>query len=206
MKLYLARHPETVGNIEGRFYGRTDLDITKRGCAQMAAFADRYRHLPIQKIYASPLKRAREAALLFSKKAQKPLFLEDRIQEIHFGIFENLTATQIEMAHPIKWQAFMAHPYENYQFEGGESRGQFKKRVDDFLDEAIQTGEDQLWMTHAGVIGEVLVSLLGLPFQSRWQFKMDNCCLITLNVGAQHTVLEGLDNTVGALKDEGHSL
>ena len=67
MNIYLARHPETIGNVERRFYGHTDLDITEIGKAQRKLFLDKYSNIDIDVIYTSPLKRAKDMALMFSK-------------------------------------------------------------------------------------------------------------------------------------------
>ena len=59
-KLYAVRHGETQWNAENRVCGRTDLPLTPAGLRQAAHTAELLAGLPIERIYSSPMLRARQ--------------------------------------------------------------------------------------------------------------------------------------------------
>ena len=62
MRLLLVRHGETDWNAAGRIQGCTDTPLNARGRAQALALAGRLRDERPQRLYTSPLRRARETA------------------------------------------------------------------------------------------------------------------------------------------------
>ena len=62
LHLYLVRHCESLGNRENIFQGQLDLDISATGEKQLALLALRFRNIPIDAVYSSPLKRAYKTA------------------------------------------------------------------------------------------------------------------------------------------------
>ncbi|HCU32477.1 MAG TPA: hypothetical protein DF364_01335, partial [Ruminococcaceae bacterium] len=55
--VYLVRHAKSVGNTERIFQGRTNLGLSAEGQAQLPQLAERFRHIPLEAIYSSPLLR-----------------------------------------------------------------------------------------------------------------------------------------------------
>ncbi len=60
MYIYIIRHGETYGNLNGD--GFTETDLTPKGIEQINALAERLKDKPISKIYSSPLIRAVKTA------------------------------------------------------------------------------------------------------------------------------------------------
>lgn len=60
MYIYIIRHGETYGNINGD--GFTETDLTPHGVEQIISLSDRLKDKPISKIYSSPLIRAVKTA------------------------------------------------------------------------------------------------------------------------------------------------
>ncbi|MBE6800633.1 MAG: histidine phosphatase family protein, partial [Ruminococcaceae bacterium] len=60
MKLYIIRHGETFGNLNGDGFSETDL--TPKGERQIAFLAERFKSEKIDKFYVSPLVRAVKTA------------------------------------------------------------------------------------------------------------------------------------------------
>ena len=63
MRLLLVRHGETDWNAAGRIQGCTDTPLNARGRAQALALAGRLRDERPQRLYTSPLRRARETGV-----------------------------------------------------------------------------------------------------------------------------------------------
>src|SRR5450756_2964317 len=62
------RHGESVGNLENRFQGHADFPLTETGRAQARALAERWHTEGrlFERVFSSPLARARETAEILS--------------------------------------------------------------------------------------------------------------------------------------------
>lgn len=68
MLLYLVRHGESTYNAEGRIQGQSDAPLSELGHRQTEAVAAALANLPIEAVYASPLRRALETAQRIAEK------------------------------------------------------------------------------------------------------------------------------------------
>ena len=60
--VYFVRHCAAQGNVDGKFQGRIDCDITDLGRKQLDLLAVRLRNVPFAAVHTSPLVRARKTA------------------------------------------------------------------------------------------------------------------------------------------------
>lgn len=88
MKLYIARHGETMWNRENRILGRTDKPLNETGEKQAAALAAAMADKGIEVIVSSPLLRARQTADAVAKTTGAPVVEDARLVEQAFGIYE----------------------------------------------------------------------------------------------------------------------
>ena len=58
LRIILVRHGETKWNIEGRFQGQVDTELSERGIAQGQRAAIALAEVPIDAAVASPLQRS----------------------------------------------------------------------------------------------------------------------------------------------------
>mgnify|MGYP000755091817 FL=1 len=63
-KIHLLRHGLTRANLEGRYIGRTDLPLCPEGRAQLEKLRDTCEYPWAERVYTSPLLRARQTAEL----------------------------------------------------------------------------------------------------------------------------------------------
>ena len=75
-KLHLIRHGITQGNLEGRYIGRTDLDLTPEAAQQLIEYREEGYYPPVELVYSSPLKRCLETARCIYPD-QKPVVVEE---------------------------------------------------------------------------------------------------------------------------------
>ena len=61
MTVYLIRHGQTQGNLERRYIGSTDQPLCPAGREALGPLP------PVDRVYASPLRRCRETAALLSR-------------------------------------------------------------------------------------------------------------------------------------------
>lgn len=75
MYIYIIRHGETFGNINGDGFAETDL--TPKGIEQISLLSERLKDKPVSKIYTSPLIRAvKTANAIREKHTDIPLIID----------------------------------------------------------------------------------------------------------------------------------
>ena len=191
-RLILVRHGETEGESSIRYHGRTDVALSELGRAQMRlagrAIESRRRPKSFKHVFSSPLVRSSEGARIVAGEPA-PLVKLEEFAEVHFGLFEGLTADEIHERYPddfAQWNADRLAP--SYTYPAGESRAAFADRVERGLERmlAIWTprDEDALLVAHRGVIRAIVRKLtleqpiveLGsiqiLRFDGSWQVEM----------------------------------
>jgi len=90
MTLLYLRHGQTDWNAQGRIQSSTDIPLNETGRAQARErAAELLSHQPpVEIIYASPLKRAKETAEIIQSALGVPLYLDERLVERDFGSLE----------------------------------------------------------------------------------------------------------------------
>lgn len=152
-KLYIVRHCQSMGNIGGRFQGRFDADVSPQGEKQLALLALRFRNVPLDAIYTSPLTRARRTAEAIGQYHQVEIQDEPGLIEIDVGEMENLALQEIGEKFPDVAKAWDQAP-DLCQFPGGESMAQVYARVNGAVDRilAAHRGGTAAVATHGGAI------------------------------------------------------
>ena len=82
MDIYVIRHGQTPWNVEKRLQGRSDTDLNEVGREAAIRTGKVFREVPFDLVFTSPLKRAKETAVLFLGERKVPVIEDARIQEI----------------------------------------------------------------------------------------------------------------------------
>ncbi|HZC45586.1 MAG TPA: histidine phosphatase family protein [Candidatus Acidoferrum sp.] len=165
--MILVRHGETEGESSIRYHGRTDVALSELGRAQMRlagrAIETRRRAKYFDHVFSSPLVRAAEGAQIVAG-ASTPLTTIEEFAEVHFGLFEGLTADEIRERYPDEfalWNADRLAPA--YTYPAGESRAAFAERVERGLHRMLALwaprDDDALVVAHRGVIRAIVRKL-----------------------------------------------
>jgi broad specificity phosphatase PhoE len=163
-----VRHGETVGNSRIRYYGRTDLALAASGRAQMAAaraaLLARFNLARFDRVFSSPLERARESARIVAGGGPSIIAVPE-FAEVDFGDFEGLTAEEIARRFPAEFARWNRDRLaEDYIYPNGENRRAFRLRVERGLDRigsALAEGTS-LIVAHRGVIRVISDRLTGV--------------------------------------------
>lgn len=105
--LYLVRHCESLGNHENIFQGQLDLDISATGEKQLALLALRFRNIPIDAVYSSPLKRAYKTAEAVNLYHSLPIIKLPELMEVDVGALSGMKLDKAFADYPVfaeKWQ------------------------------------------------------------------------------------------------------
>jgi broad specificity phosphatase PhoE len=107
--------------------------------------------------------RASEGARIVAGNSA-PVVTVDEVAEVHFGLFEGLTADEIRERYPdefARWNADRLAP--TYTYPAGESRADFTNRVERGLERMLTLwtprDDDALLVAHRGVIRAIVRKL-----------------------------------------------
>jgi len=119
--VYLARHGETAWSLTGQHTGLTDLPLTEHGQQNARALRERLAGLNFEKVFTSPLQRARRTCELagFGAAAE----VDRELVEWNYGEYEGRRTAEIHAERP-DWLLFRDG------CPGGESPEQVGARAD----------------------------------------------------------------------------
>ena len=126
--LILVRHGESVANAQGLLLGRTDVELTEAGRAQVAG-ARALITAPVAEVRSSPLRRALDTAELLA--LGPPVEVDERWVEVDYGEFECQPLRGIPAEVWQRWQAD-----RDFRPEGGETLAEVDRRVAGACDDA----------------------------------------------------------------------
>ena len=141
--IILVRHGQTKWNVEGRYQGRLNSDLTEKGKEQAKSNASKIAKIakvlklnePF-KIFSSPLGRAKESCHIICDELgidKKEIIFDERISEFNYGIFEGQTRDECREKYPEVLAKREANKW-SYQIENGESYILVTKRLKSWLE------------------------------------------------------------------------
>ena len=131
-RLYLIRHGQSAGNVEGRFGGHSPSPLSKLGRQQAEMTAAALAKEKISVIYSSDLHRAMETAKPLSKILDLEINGTPVFRERHVGVLEGLTFDEARKEHPNDYYALVNRKVAHIITEG-ESYSQLLDRATKFL-------------------------------------------------------------------------
>src|SRR5690348_7117717 len=100
VRILLARHGETVFNVEGRWQGQSDSPLTERGRAQAIELARALADERVAAVYSSDLGRSLDTATEVGAIHHLEVVADARLREIHVGEWTAKRRDEIEAAYP----------------------------------------------------------------------------------------------------------
>ncbi|MFN2475282.1 MAG: histidine phosphatase family protein [Chthoniobacterales bacterium] len=172
-RVFLVRHGATVLSAEDRFAGATDVELSNEGREQTRRLATRLMQQKIAAVYASPLGRTIETALILSQPHHLEVQPRDGLREISHGRWEKLTRLEVERQFPDEAAEWEKDPY-TFAPVGGESGLAVTARALPVVIELVRAhaGETILVVSHKATIRLLLSSLLGFDAR-RYRDNLD---------------------------------
>lgn len=182
--VFLVRHAETFGNIEGRFCGHSETELTEKGEAQGRALGLRLKGQHFDAAYSSDLSRAHRTARFALEHHAEPLapVLDPGLREMHYGEWEARMGAEIGRDYPDLMREFFRC---KAPAPGGESIPQVRERTAAALRSAVAAhpGGDILVVSHGNAIMAMIAELLGVPYESTWSFTVANTSITRMVFG-----------------------
>lgn len=188
--VYLVRHGETSWNVEKRFQGQLDVELSEKGKAQARAVADWLAGQPVEfaALYSSDLKRAIETARIIGAKVGLIPHLDPALREINAGEWQGLIASEIEERFPGKLDEWH-RKIDSFTVPGGESVSLVQKRVYAAYEQIVSNhpGEAIIIVSHGAALTALLAALHGWDLVETWHTKR-------ARMGNTHVTVVALDH------------
>ena len=149
--IYLYRHGDTAWSPIRRLAGRTDLELTAAGEATARQVGARLAGVAFDRVWASPLQRARRTAELAGFTAA----IDPRLVEMDFGAYEGRTIQEIRVERP-------GYTYLADGCPGGETAADLARRIDPVLAELRALEGTTLIIAHSVLLRVLTARYLGL--------------------------------------------
>jgi broad specificity phosphatase PhoE len=172
--LVLIRHGESTGDVEDRYGGSYDDDLTARGREQAAVLGAALRDVGMETLLASPYKRARQTAAIVGRALQLDVQVADDWRECNrYGIVSGMVKSEALRTHPSQVK-LLADLHKTVQ--GAEPYADFRKRVAQACAAAYARPEKCIGIvTHGGTIKAVIREMLG-----RGEAEIGDCAYMIL--------------------------
>ncbi len=160
--LYMIRHGQSRANLEGRFLGQGDWDLTALGHEQAESAAAYLKPIPCDAIYASDLCRAFHTAEHTANALALPVIAERDLREIDAGDWEFMPFDEIEAVYPTAYKRWREN-IDRAQCVNGESVMALQARIITALRRIAQAhaGQTVFIFTHATPIRVAAAHCLG---------------------------------------------
>ena len=173
---YVFRHGETELNKQKRWQGSgMDYDLNENGVKQAQGLIEKLKDKGLEKIYSSPLKRAKHTAEVVAQVLNIPVEVRDDLRECFYGVAEGKLIADLQKEVPEIVNNWNNPQYFNIKFEGGESK---KDALDRVLAELVKITSEDFNVAgvaiHGGTMGAML-NYLNYDFD-----KLANCAAFHL--------------------------
>ena len=162
MTLLIIRHGQSEADILNVMEGRADFNLTGLGRQQAVLMADWVaNNYKVNKIFSSPLKRAKQTASILSQRINIEVEFDDDLMEWQNGIIAGMPREEARAKYPPpKTQ------YPHTMIYGQESEIQFRMRAETALSKIInETPADYTVavISHNGLINRLFQSYIKSP-------------------------------------------
>jgi broad specificity phosphatase PhoE len=192
-RLILVRHGVTVWNTEGRYTTRSDIPPSDEGIAQARAAAAALAATRIDRVFCSPLGRARMTGEIIAAAqpgGAPPVMVDERLTEIDAGPFEGLTAAEINAGPLAEAHALWHSDTDPVTPACAETLESAYLRAAAFFADVSELAGTTLAATH-GSLARVLVAsvVLGAPPAAHRRLWLDNCHWVVIRLGRRPRML-----------------
>ncbi|MGH3309020.1 MAG: histidine phosphatase family protein [Streptomyces sp.] len=177
-KVVLWRHGQTAWNLERRFQGSTDIELTEEGRRQARRAARLLAGLRPDAILASDLKRTAATAAELSAVTGLEVTHDEALRETYAGAWQGLTHEEIIKRFADEYTAWKRG--EPVRRGGGELETEVAERAAPVVERTVEKlppGGILVVVSHGGTIRTTIGRLLGLV-PGTWEALggLSNCC------------------------------
>lgn len=169
MKIYVIRHGETNMG-KNNIIATENEPLNENGKKQAIEVGKEIRKLNIDRIYCSPIERAKDTLRLFELDKSIPVIIEKRIKERNMGIYEKVPFQQLKLDEFWNYNSDRFYPEL-------ETMKNVYERISEFLNELKSSNGNNniLLVTHGGVSRAIYWYFYGIPENGNSSNVNENC-------------------------------
>ena len=189
--LWLIRHAEVEARYQGVFGGQIDMELSPRGHRQAAALARYLQQVPVNAIYASPMRRVQQTLRPWViNGVPKPTILED-LREVGFGDWTGLSFSAVQARYGVSAWEWLSQ-LDSASIPNAENSRALRARVDPCLRQILRNhpGQQVAIVCHGGIIRMILSILLNLPLPKAGAFQIEYASLTRVRLNPEQTELQ----------------
>lgn len=190
MKIYLIRHGQTTGDIEDRYGGAYDDELSDQGIIQANKLVNKLNNSGIEILFCSPLIRAQQTAKILKSKLNCEIkTIQDLRERNKNGILTGMTKKEAVLKYPDL--AEKVKDYRN-QITGAESQEDFVKRIKKVFFEVINNTNYSTIaiVTHGGPIWTIFRDIMN----NDGIIEISDCGYMILNKENQKLTIEKMND------------
>jgi broad specificity phosphatase PhoE len=165
MKIFLCRHGESTGDIEDRYGGSYDDHLTKNGQDQSKQLAEKLKLEGVEKIFHSPLFRARETAQIVAEALDCTTEVNDDVRERDsYGVMTGMIKSEAAVEFPVEAEKYLKDKI-HHSVKGSESYEELKERITKAYEYILASGHAVVVIvSHGQAMGCLLREVIGKEF------------------------------------------
>ena len=181
MRLLLIRHGEIDYNRQARYCGITDAPLNQNGIKQVHRLKLLLANEKVDRIYSSPLRRARKTArIVFGNKR---IIIKPELQEIDFGKLECLSVQEVKFKFPRFYRQWLKD-IEKAKPPCGETVAHCRNRIWEFIQSLIRNKSNNdktiAIVMHGGPIKLLISKIFKLGINGFWLFHPEPASATTV--------------------------
>ena len=182
-QFYLIRHGETDWNRKGLYTGQSDIPLNNNGRMQAQQTATDLQKLQPSIIYSSDLQRAVETAQIISQTLHVPIFLDNRLREIHQGEWEGLHEMEIKTRFEEEFRSRLEDPL-SVAPPGGETIGDVLVRVSGAVKDMLKQHPTKkiTVVAHGVVLAMMILIAKEIPVSRVFEFVPKNAIITHVDI------------------------
>lgn len=126
--VYLIRHGEAMGNVNETFQGHIDCEISPKGKKQLECLKERFKDIPYDVIFSSPLIRAMDTAKAVNYYHSHTIQQDKGLMEINGGGMEGVKWSELVTLFPKEFELWSSN-HSKFAIADGESMEQLYNRI-----------------------------------------------------------------------------
>lgn len=169
MRLYIARHGQTIWNKEKRMQGWGNSDLTKRGIKQAKLLGKALEDIEFNQVISSPLGRTIETTQYILGNRDVEIIMNEDFKEMGFGSWEGQSPETLKLAYPEQFKNLWTMA-DQYVPIDGETFEQVQNRVIGGIQQIIDANPhgNVLLVTHGMIVQVLLLHMKGLTLSQLW--------------------------------------
>jgi broad specificity phosphatase PhoE len=174
-EILLVRHGETDWNAGEIFRGRADVELNETGLKQARLVAKYLEDVPLEAVYASPLKRTIKTAEAVCGYHNLDVASAPELMDLDFGEWQGLPSGTVKEKYGKLYDEWLKNPHL-IRIPGGESLEDVRRRAIGLVDRVVAGHEGAVALISHRVVHKVIIcALLGLDNSHFWNIRLDTC-------------------------------